>query len=814
ALMDPMLEEFGRVLETLEYSEPTIAVVSNVTGSPADIASPEYWVRQVRSTVRFGDGLQFLAGQGVSTFVEAGPDAVLAGLVEGNGVTATSVALQHGGRGFLHALARLFVAGVSVEWGRLFVGLTPGRVELPTYAFQHERYWPEPAAVAVPSQDLVDAQFWETVEEGDVRELARSWGVEDDVVSDVVPGILRWREERRRETEVQQWGYSDSWVTVDELPAESQSVIAVVQPGGIDLWTRAVIEALNPVQLVEFTAGQSLPDVAGAVVSLLPGEDLVTTVDLVRAARESGAGTRLWVITRGAVVALPGDPISRPGSSVVWGLGRVAALEHPGLWGGLMDLPDNLDDLALGRLQRLLTADHGEDQLAIRSSGVFARRLVRRPLGGGYEAWRTSGTALITGGTGGLGAHVARWVIERGAEHVVLLSRRGLAAPGAGSLRAELEAAGATVNVVACDVADRAALSDVLATIPTNHPLRTVVHTAGVLHAPTPIESLSVESLHQSLRAKLTGAMLLDDLTADVPLDAFVLFSSGAASWGGTGQGGYAAANTSLDALAHHRRSRGRVATSIAWGTWAEVGMAANDIEHRDYLTRLGVRPMLPRPGILALQLVLEQDETAVTVADIEWSRFAPAFTLTRPSRLFDQIAEAVPAVEERGTSAAMEFAALSPEQRRGRLTEIVFGHAAAVLGHVSGQDIDLSRSFRDAGFDSITAVEFRDHLQASTGLMLEATLVFDYPSPLRLIDHLDVQLSGSTDPDEEIRQRLLAVPLDRLREAGLLDVILTLAENSSAGFPESGAAESVTDLLVADVDDLVRIALGNAEDR
>ncbi|MFI2207875.1 type I polyketide synthase, partial [Streptomyces sp. NPDC020192] len=833
ALMDPMLEAFAAELEQLAFAEPAIPVVSNVNGEPADMANPKYWVEQVRSTVRFADGLAWLAEQGVDTFVEAGPDAVLSGLVELNGLSeATAVALQRGDRTgrpvLLHALAQLYVRGVAVDWAPLFAGRGTRRVDLPTYAFQRRRYWPQVAQQRTTGRDPVDALFWESVE-GGAGELARSLGVADDALSDVVPALLRWRERRLREAVADDWCYRQQWVSVDGVrpdPATPRRWLAIV-PEGDDPWTAAVLEALGPDVsiLTAEEAGAAQLARAGAdrtgVVSLAAdGEAGVTaTLRLVQELRRAELTAPLWVVTRAAVAARPGERVETVWQGGVWGLGRVAALELPGLWGGLVDLPDDADPAALGRLAGVVSGGHGEDQLAVRASGVLARRLVRAPGRGTNEPWSTSGTALVTGGTGGLGGYVARWLVERGAEHVVLTSRRGPDAPGAGELQAELESAGARVSVIAGDVADRATMTGILAGLPADLPLRSVFHTAGVLHEPLPVEELPVATLHAGLGAKVGGALLLDELTEGMELDAFVLFSSGAASWGGSGQGGYAAGNACLDSLAEYRRARGRTATSIAWGTWAEAGMAAANTEEHDYLVRLGVLPMQPEPAIAAMQRVLEDDATTVTVSDMDWAKFVPAFSLARPSRLFTLLQGAGPAVAEPeadgdATAFAERLAALPAAERREHLTALVQDHAAAVLGHGSGDELDPETAFRDAGFDSLTAVELRNRLQALTGLTLPATLVFDYPNPLKLAALLDEMAGGTAGEgeEEELRRKLASVPPARLRDAGLLDAVLALAEDGGQepGAADGGGEPDETDLLTADADDLVRIALGS----
>nr|WP_286012064.1 type I polyketide synthase [Streptomyces violaceusniger] len=810
-LMEPMLDDFMAEIADVSFSLPQIPVVSNLTGEPADMSSPGYWARQVRSAVRFADGLAWLAGQGVDTFVDAGPDGVVAGLARTDAAGAVAVALMRkdrdGLRTALVAAGDLFVRGVPVVWDELFGGRKPGRVDLPTYAFQRRRYWP--AAVAeseqVTSRDPLDAMFWESVEGG---QLARSLGVDDDVVSGVAPALLDWRERRRREMTADHWRYRQRWVPVDGIPQDATAGRRlVIVPTGDDPWVSAVVAALGTdITVLEADAADTDRVAAEgvgctAVVWLPPAEEagIAATLRLVQAVRESELAAPLWVLTRRAVAARPGDQVDGVWHGGVWGLGRVAALELPGLWGGLVDLPEDLDQTVTAHLSGVLSADHGEDQLAIRSSGVLARRLVHATgRDGAGEPWRTSGTALITGGTGGIGGYVARWLVDRGAEHVVLLSRRGAEAPGTVDLRAELEDAGARVTMLAGDVADRSVMTEALAGVPADLPLRTVVHAAGVGNAFTPVESMTPDQLAGELRVKAGGALLLDELTADLELDAFVLFSSGAASWGGSGQGGYAAGNACLDSLAEYRRALGRTATSVAWGTWAEAGMAADSSEGHG-LQRLGVSAMAPDLAVTALQRVVEDDETTVTVTDMDWGTFAPAFTLARPSNLFALLPEAAPAPEaageDEGPELAHRMAALPAEERREHLMTLVREHTAAVLGHDSAKDVDPAQAFRDAGFDSLAAVELRNRLQKITGLALPATLVFDYPSPNKLVDHLAEELGGDEAVAaglQELKERLQAFAADpAVRDdlEAMLRQVLATAEGTN-GYDSSPAAQ------------------------
>ncbi|GAB3905088.1 hypothetical protein GCM10027612_74040 [Microbispora bryophytorum subsp. camponoti] len=423
------------------------------------------------------------------------------------------------------------------------------------------------------------------------------------------------------------------------------------------------------------------------------------------------------------------------------------------MWGGLVDLP--ADTRSAHLVRTALTAPGHEEEIAIRPAGLFGRRLVTAPRPEpAAEPWRPRGTVLVTGGTGGLGAHVARWLAAAGADHLVLVSRRGRSAPGAEALETELTAAGAAVTIAACDVADRAALAGLIATVTAGHgPIRSVFHTAGVGRR-VPIAELTADELAAAC-TKAAGAANLDDLLGESALDAFVLFSSiaGTGVWATTGQAAYAAANAFLDALAERRRALGRTATSLAWGLWAGPGMGADPAFAR-HLARHGVEAMPPERAIAALQAALDDDATCLTVADIAWERFVPPFTAGRTRPLLDDLAAAREALsppadapdQASGPGLRQELAALPAVRRRPRILQMVLGHTAAISGDSAGAT-DPSRPFRDLGFDSLMTVELPERLTAATGLALPATLAYDHPTPAAVADHLYAELTGERSP-------------------------------------------------------------------
>ncbi|WP_455753081.1 type I polyketide synthase, partial [Streptomyces antimycoticus] len=729
--MDGMLAEFGEVLRGVEFRAPSVPVVSNVSGVVAgeELCSPEYWVRHVRETVRFADGLDTLRGLGVSTFLELGPDGTLTALADGDGLPVlrpdrpeplTAMA----------ALGGLYVRGVEVDWAAVFPGAR--RVDLPTYAFQRERFWLEPTSDQ-PVTSAVDAAFWDAVE----REDFGSFGIDaEQSLSAALPALAAWRRVRQEQSVIDGWRYRLGWAPIPGVFEESVLTgtwLLVTEPGGDadDLMgaMRAAGAEVRMVTVADLAAPETVPALAG-VVSLLPVEE---TVLLLRTLRTVAP---LWCVTRGAVSAADGDVVD-PDQAGLWGLGRVIGLEHPDRWGGLIDLPPVVDEGVGAWLCRVLSGGTGEDQVAVRAAGAWGARLLRVARAADTSAeWRGRGAALVTGGTGALGGHVARWLAGAGVERIVLASRRGAEAPGVAELVAGLEVSGVVVSVVGCDVADR---GEVAALVEGIADLRVVVHAAGVLDDGV-LESLTSERIREVMRVKVAGARHLDELTRGRDLDAFVLFSSAAGTLGNAGQGSYAAANAVLDGLAQRRRAEGLVATSVAWGAWADSGMGAAQRQ---------LPGMPPELAIAALQQSLVADETTMMIADVEWSSFGSRYTAVRPSPLLSELLTIATPPMEPVEEFATRLRGMSRIERDRAVLELVRTHVAAVLGHAKPSSVDPSRTFQEVGFDSLTAVELRNRLATATGVPFPASVIFDYPTTAALADHVRAQLlQGETEDD------------------------------------------------------------------
>ncbi|WP_345639408.1 beta-ketoacyl reductase, partial [Rugosimonospora acidiphila] len=574
---------------------------------------------------------------------------------------------------WLSALARLYVTGTPVQWPN---SAAP-ELELPTYPFQHQHYWLTAPGSETSTDTLRYQVDWKPVK---------------------LPAATP----------------HGTWVVVAGTGADSQPITEALAACG----TTPVVRA----------AGDEWPASADGVIHLAG-----TVADLLTTLRETGTAypdAPVWCLTTGAV-GTPGHAPTAPDQAALWGLGRTAGLELPNRWGGLVDVPAGWPAGTGAALAAILAGGHGEDQLAVRDGVVLARKLTRVPRRSS-SGWRPRGTVLVTGGTGALGRHTARWLIRNGAERVVLASRS--------PIDSELETG---VETAVCDVTDRAAVQRLVTAL--GDGLTAVVHAAGVLDDGV-IDGLTAERYARVADPKVLGATHLDECTRHLDLDAFVLYSALAGVLGSAGQGNYAAANACLDALAERRRAEGLPATSIAWGPWAGGGMAGSDL--LDRLQASGMRALEPARALSCLAGAVDAEQPVAVVADIDWDTFRPAFTATRTSSLLSALAPAsAPAatVTAPPTNDLAERLRVLPEvDARRTVLDLVLREVAATLGHADAGLVRPDQAFREAGFTSLAAIELRNRLDAATGLSLSATLVYDFPSPQSLADFVAETLLGS----------------------------------------------------------------------
>jgi NADP-dependent 3-hydroxy acid dehydrogenase YdfG/acyl carrier protein len=489
----------------------------------------------------------------------------------------------------------------------------------------------------------------------------------------------------------------------------------------IDLWSLGSGAAL--------AAGQSIPDAA-----LAQAEHVLSILG----AAEHLSG--LWLVTRGAQTAGSGADIAVE-QSPLWGLEKVIALEHPDIGGACIDLDPNggRDDADVIFDEVSGAADRAG--IAYRSGVRYEARLAPYQLAlsaPDQPRVRADATYLITGGFGALGSKVAQWLAANGARHLVLCGRRPPSAPALQAIAA-LEQGGVRITVAQVDVSDSGVVSGLMQTIAASPaPLRGVVHAAGVVEDAT-LARFNLEALRRVFAPKVQGAWNLHTALANLPLDFFVCFSSAASLIGSAGQGQYAAANAFLDALAIRRKMMGLCGLSINWGAWSGGGMASETAATAQARwTARGVGSLPPEAGLEILGRAIDGSAANIGVLPIDWDVYLPATYGGRVPPLFAELVTAPvadAAMPAAGFADALEH--VSIDEARARLAALVRSEVMATLGLRSAAAIDQRTSFFDIGLDSLTATELRHRLHAKLGYDIHATVVFDYPSLERLVEHL-----------------------------------------------------------------------------
>ncbi|GAB2848466.1 SDR family NAD(P)-dependent oxidoreductase [Lentzea nigeriaca] len=670
-LMEPMLDDFRQAIQGISFNNPTIPLIAR-----GIVQQSDYWVGHVRDTVRFTDNVEEI---GDATFVEIGPSAVLAALVDR--AIPTMRKDKDEVTAFITALAKLYTTGTKISWPK-----SGTRIDLPTYPFDTERFWPRSTMAPGTQPNASRPALYEV-----------TW-VKSAVDAQVMTGA--------------RWAIigGDEFDLAHVLYAAGQSV-----SGYGETLTEAARQATPDVFVVAVT-GDNSPESVHA--------ETQRALSILQEANKF-ENSRVVFVSRGAAT---GEDLA---AAAVWGLVRTAQAENPGRF--LLVDSDGLD-VSGALLTELVNGD--EPQLMVREGRIKVARLNELPENPeARHEWAEDETVLITGGTGGLGAELARHLVTRhGVKHLLLASRRGEEAPGARNLKRELENKGATVTIAAADVTNADDVQTLFAA--TDHPLTTVVHTAGVLDDAL-VDALTPERLTSVLTPKVDAAHLL----ARHDLKLLVLYSSVAGVLGAAGQGNYAAANAYLDALAASRENT----ISLAWGPWAQDGgMTAGLSEAAmDRITRSGMPPLAAEQGLALFDAALAANKNAVVPMHVNRNqqRVAPLLrdvvdeqTLPQQS----QIAAVTVLDRLRDTD---------PDERADEIRGLVIGTCAALLGHSDPSTVDPEKNFLELGFDSLIAVELRNQLNDMLNLKLPGSAVFDSGTPAALATRVDTELGTIAGP-------------------------------------------------------------------
>ena len=736
ALVDPVLDAFEAEAARITPAQARLVMASNLTGAiaPSDFVwNAAYWRRQTRERVRFAEGLAALHDRGVRIFLEVGPQPTLINLARATIPGAETLwlpSLQRGGDAWktvAQSLAQLYARGVAVDWTGFDRGYRRRKVAVPTYPFQRERFWMNPAPR---------------------RESPPKTPLTPDAAGSLLYDV-RWIHAREAAPRLDARS-GGRWILIADHGGVARLVQDELVRQGLDSELFADAAAIAP--------REQEPDPSGTTrvldfraLDLRDAGDLPAALSGLAALFQrlsSASGNRVWMITSGAQPAGGGDQHVAVAQAPVWGFSRVAALEHPDVWGGLVDLDPGMPvvDQIPAIVSDLLAFD-GEDQVAYRGGRRLVARL--RPATPGLAGPVTlspDAAYLITGGPGSLGLHVARRFVERGARHLVLLARsvfppraqwaeidRSHAQWNAIEHVRQLEALGADVTIAQGDVSSPEDITRVIAGIHDRGiALRGVVHAAGTVRQSPVARSTSTE-LDAVLRAKTIGTLALQEATKGEPLDFFVMFSSISAVWGSKHLAAYAAANHFLDAVAHDRRARGYPALSVNWGPWADGGMTTT--ESSEWLAQLGLRPLAPAEGVDALVGLMASPMCQAVVAHVDWSRFLPVYTAAARRPLLEELAappehaagagDPGPAVQsarhDRDAIAAIMAAA--PAARLDLVRDLLLRQIAGVLRL---PDVNGNRPLTDLGIDSLMAIELRNEIQRSLGVVVPMVTFLD----------------------------------------------------------------------------------------
>ncbi|HEY9801605.1 MAG TPA: type I polyketide synthase [Leptolyngbyaceae cyanobacterium] len=760
-LMEPMLAAFEQVAKEITYSSPSINIISNVTGEVAtdEIATPEYWCRHIIQPVKFAASMETLHRQGYEVFVEIGPKPTLLAmgrqcLPEDSAVWLPS--LRPGDENWqtlLQSLGELYLHGVAINWSGFDQDYTRRWLQLPNYPFQRRRYWINSAPTA-QTQTIIDNfndWFYQVEWQPKAKAITATtssshghWLILGDRQQNLASTLANLLEARGETCitvfagEAYNTSEAGNWQINPQSPEDFHRLLAEVLTTEGATW-RGIIHCWS----LDSSAIDATTTECGCVLHLVQALSASKIAQL----------PRLWLVTQNAQpIELSTNSLAMAQTPVL-GLGRVVAMEHPELWGGLIDVTASNAEVAANSCLEEVWQPDGEVEVALRQGQRYVPRLVRTKKEHSWEKalkLLPNSTYLLTGGLGALGLQVAKWLVNQGAKHLVLVGRSHPSSSAHEQI-SMLQAAGAQIVVAQADISQEQEVQRVLADIAQSlPPLRGVLHLAGVLDDKVLLRQNS-ESFAKVMAPKVQGAWNLHCQTQHLPLDFFVLFSSIASVLGSPGQGNYSAANAFLDALAHHRRLQNLPALSINWCPWDEAGMAA-DLGNRgdQRWATTGVTAITPEQGLQVLEQLLNQSSTQVGVLQVDWAKFCKQFPANHQPLFLSQLAQELHSPSQVQEQILQELQAALPKQRLAVFISYLQNAVATVMG--SGSLPEAEMGFFEMGMDSLMTIELKNRLQNSLGMTLASTLTYEYSTIQALAEYLLNQLGLAETSEPEVK--------------------------------------------------------------
>lgn len=797
-LMEPALEPFRAVAETVTYHPPKLPLIGNLLGTQAssEIAHADYWVRHIRQPVQFARGIRHLLDAGKRTFVEVGPGTSLLSIsrrcfskmeVEESQFLPSLRQNRSAWDTMLETLGQLYLHGTSVLWSGLDQTNARKLLPLPAYAWQKQRYWlPTTHKMTVSHPQTLPSTFqheltWEpkpVIRKDAPPKAHGSWLIFSDTrgLGMNLAAQLRSRGEtcfvalpgeEFRQVDAHAFQLNpanpaDIAQCLDHVAGSLQTPLR----GVLHLWS---LDATNTTQtnLAELEVAQIL-GVGSALelVKLLPGQKEMQDVPL-------------WFVTKGAQ-ALAGETTNAIAQAPLWGWARSLPLEYPNIHRRLVDLdPEaSLDASAQILIEAL---DHGdrEDQVVYRHHDRYAARLQTKQLDQATPfTWRKDGSYLITGGLGNLGMQIAAHLVKQGVGQIAFTGRSAPSKAVSQKLEA-FERQGIEILVVQADIADEKAVTHLAETLESQKvPLRGVIHAAGTSDLKT-MESMTRDDLWAVFHAKMRGTWLLFQAFKDQNLDFFFMLSSVSSVWGAKGLSHYAAANHFLDAFAHYGQSVGLRTIAANLGPVDGGGMATSDKATRQTMENMGLRFLHPEDVTRGIDQLLRSDASQSLIADVDWATFGRIYAASHDSPLFENLSpQTVMTNEDDLFLETLKTSAIP--QHMDLMVDHVAHHVARIM-KLRNEDLpDPNKGFFDLGMDSLMVLELKARLQHSLNLEIDTTAAFEYTTVNTLAAFLletlfpkdTKQQSSAVKPAEKEATPALAEAISQLSEAELSALI------------------------------------------
>jgi acyl transferase domain-containing protein/thioesterase domain-containing protein/D-arabinose 1-dehydrogenase-like Zn-dependent alcohol dehydrogenase/acyl carrier protein len=748
AVMDPILDEFEKVAKKVTYGEPYTDIILNRTGKKADkILDAAYWRDHLRNAVLFSDSVQGAYDGGSRIFLEVGPNPVLLGMarriVTDESATWIASMKSTGGEyaAISKAVADLYAAGAEFNWAGWDKDFARKKVLLPSYAFQQKFLWPKRMQIG---KEMIDNEVTNQTAVGGGGGGGRSKAPTKKAAAPSIIYDSVWRSVAA----VEPAPATGTWLILGDSTGVADSLAALARAGGAAVTVvpatvpaaQAVASAGAVTTVVDLrSAGMSETEVNGHESTI--ANDAVGScggaVDLIRAVVTANLEPKMWFATKGAQAVTPGAIALA--QAPLWGLARVVSLEAAPLWGGLVDLdPAGVAADQAAKLLAEITSPSNEDHVGYRADSRYVLRVApSKPVTKRQPKLKGDGAYLVTGGLGGVLQQISRWMVDNGAKHLILTSRRGLA--GANQQQQdfvkELQDKGVQVDVAAVDVCNMEAMRPVM----NSAPIAGIVHGAGVMTMET-LDTLSTPELAKVLAPKTQGSLNLHSLSAGMDLDFFIMFSSISAVWGSNQLAHYAAANIFCDALAHHRRSLGMTALSVNWGLLAEGGMSAHD--DAKFAEAMGLRPLTVAEYTSTMGDLISADTTQKVAVGIEFEQFKDVYEMRGPKPLLAEVGnKSAGAQSAQGAFLAEKFGNVPADKMMEVMRELTLSAVHDTVGEI---EIDFDAPRMESGMDSMMAVDFRNALQEKLGgLKLSQTLMFDYPTLGKVSEYLEAQVKA-----------------------------------------------------------------------